>query len=274
MSSTDVVRSTPHVALELTWVSDDYLGRLHPDLRRFAVRRLVDDTVADLEELHAQAEHTVKGERRDGIVEDLTGAAVRRDGDQLVISGQQVMQDWERPLMAELSRIAARSHGDVLEVGFGMGISAGLLQQEGVRSHTIIESNPEVAEAARKWKSEHPDSDIRIVEGRWQDVIETLGEFDGVLFDTYPANEREYEQYVVRDAAYIQHFLPSAAAHMRPGAVLSYYTMEIDSLSRRHQRALLGYFRSIELSVVSGLAPPPDCTYWWADSMAAVAAVR
>ncbi|MEV8594305.1 class I SAM-dependent methyltransferase [Streptomyces sp. NPDC052012] len=178
-----------------------------------------------------------------------------------------------RELMAELSRLAAASHGHVLEVGFGMGISASMLQDEGIASHTIVEANPEVARAARAW-ADGRRTRTRVVEGRWQDVIDSLGTFDGILFDTYPADEREYEQYVVRDAAYIEHFLPAAAEHLEAGGTLSYYTMEIDSLSRRHQRALLRHFSSFRVGVVSGLQPPADCTYWWADSMAAVAAIR
>lgn len=259
--------------LEITRTDPGYLARLHPDLRQFVMRRFLDDAIDDFEELHAVSERGVAGDRRPGIAANLAGAVAHRDEEQLVIAGQQVMQSWERPLMAELSRLAAGSHGHVLEVGFGMGISASLLQEEGVASHTVIEANPEVAEAARKWAGER-SATTRVVQGRWQDVIDSLGTFDGILFDTYPADECEYDQYVVRDAAYIEHFLPAAAGHLRPGGTLSYYTMEIDSLSRRHQRALLRHFSSFRVGVVSGLEPPADCTYWWADSMATVAAIR
>ncbi|GAB2846046.1 hypothetical protein GCM10027074_11160 [Streptomyces deserti] len=260
------------IELKITRTSPGYLARLHPDLRDFVIRRLLDDATDDFETLHAVAERGVAGGRRPGMAGDLSGAA-HRDDSQLLIAGQQVMQSWERPLMAELSRLAASSHGHVLEVGFGMGISASILQDEGVASHTIIEANPEVARAARAWADRRPTR-THVVEGRWQDVIDSLGTFDGILFDTYPADEREYEQYVVRDAAYVEHFLPAAADHLGPGGTLSYYTMEIDSLSRRHQRALLRHFSSFSVGVVAGLEPPADCTYWWADSMATVAAIR
>ncbi|WP_432077067.1 hypothetical protein [Streptomyces wuyuanensis] len=260
------------VDLEITRTSPGYLARLHPDLRDFVIRRLLDDAIDDFETLHEVSEHGVAGDRRPGIAGDLSGAA-HRDDSQLLIAGQQVMQSWERPLMAELSRLAAASHGHVLEVGFGMGISASLLQDEQVTSHTIIEANPEVARAAQAWADEQPIP-THVVEGRWQDVIDSLGTFDGILFDTYPADEREYEQYVVRDAAFVEHFLPAAAEHLGPGGTLSYYTMEIDSLSRRHQRALLRHFSSFRVGVVSGLEPPADCTYWWAQTMATVAAIR
>src|SRR5262249_52889453 len=159
---------------------------------------------------------------------DLAEAGARYSDDELIIAGQEVMQAWERPLMAELARIASRSHGDVLEVGFGMGISATVIQQPGVRSYTLIECNPDVLEKAEEWRGQLPDSDIRIVPGRWQDVIDGLGRFDGILFDTYPTSEQELNQHIIQDPYYIQHFLPSAADHLRDGGVLTFYTSEAD----------------------------------------------
>jgi hypothetical protein len=61
---------------------------------------------------------------------------------------------------------------------------------------------------------------------------------------------------------------------LRPGGVFTYYTNEIDSFSRAHQRLILRYFTSLSLSVVHDLAPPADCNYWWADSMVVARAVK
>jgi guanidinoacetate N-methyltransferase len=36
----------------------------------------------------------------------------------------------------------------------------------------------------------------------------------------------------------------------------------------------LEHFSSFSVSAVRDLRPPADCQYWWADSMAVVAAVR
>lgn len=266
-------RSTELATIDLTATDGHLLAPLDSHVRRFTLGRLLDEVADDVSQLHEASRRGVHGARRSAIGPRLDSARPRADGTELLISGQEVMQAWEQPLMDELSRLTARAGGDVLEVGFGMGISASSLQKLGVRSHTIIEANPEIAASARTWAEAHAGP-ITVVEGRWQEVIDSLGSFDAILFDTYPTTETEYREHVLRDAAYVQHFLPSAAARLAPSGVLAYYTMEIDSLSRRHQRALLEHFSSFEVGVVSGLEPPADCTYWWADSMATVVAHR
>lgn len=37
--------------------------------------------------------------------------------------------------------------GDILEIGFGMGISAGHIQANSITSHTIVENHPQVIES-------------------------------------------------------------------------------------------------------------------------------
>jgi hypothetical protein len=67
---------------------------------------------------------------------------------------------------------------------------------------------------------------------------------------------------------------PIAAKCLRKGGIFTWYTNEIDSFSRRHQRLALKYFSSITLQVVKPLSPPEDCHYWWSDAMVAVKAVK
>ena len=64
------------------------------------------------------------------------------DGERLDIDGHPVMQAWEAPYMASLATIATRNGGRVLEVGFGLGLSAGAVQACGsVTEHLIMEAN-------------------------------------------------------------------------------------------------------------------------------------
>ncbi len=237
-----------------------------------ALREFADD----LEHLADIGRRFVPGVERPAIDDAWEKSSAGYDEAELVIQGQQVMQAWERPLMRRLAQGAARSHGDVLEVGFGMGISATFLQEEGVRSYTIAECNDEVISFFGKWRAQYPDQDIRLLRGRWQEVVDQMGEYDGILFDTYPLSQEEYLQNEVAGTAYTHagEFFPVAAAHLRPGGVFTYFSCEIDTLSRGHQRELLRHFDSFSVSVVRGLQPPADCQYWWADSMAVVEATK
>jgi guanidinoacetate N-methyltransferase len=244
--------------------------------RDWLLRRALLEFSDDLHHLHGLAGAMVPGEERPSIDDAWKDSEAAYDDQNLIIQGQQVMQAWERPLMRRLAELAGETHGDVLEIGFGMGISAGLLQDVGVRSHTIVEANEEVAERFAEWKKGYPGRDIRLVQGMWQDVSDQLDLYDGILFDTYPLSQQEYVEQEVEGTAYSHAapFFPLASERLRPGGVFTYFTCEIDTLSRSHQRLLLEHFDSFSVGVVRGLEPPVGCQYWWNDSMVAVAAKK
>jgi len=230
----------------------------------------------DLEHLDELSGHLVIGTERPPISDSWESSAAAHNPGELIIQGQQVMQAWERPLMQRMAAVVAHRGGDVLEVGFGMGISASFILDAGVRSYTVIECNDGVIENFERWRQRHPQTEIRLVRGRWQDVAQQLGEYDGILFDTYPLSQEEYIRNEVNGRPYTHagEFFPLAAAKLRPGGAFTYFSCEIDSLSRGHQRLLLRHFDSFKVSVVRGLAPPAGCQYWWASSMVMVTATR
>eukprot|EP00887_Chlorella_sp_A99_P001235 scaffold14.g1235.t1 len=139
---------------------------------------------------------------------DYLASSLRYEGAALVdAEGEGVMMGWEAPLMERHAEIK----GDVLNVGFGMGIADGFIQQHQPRSHTIVEAHPDVYRhmCAQGWDTR---PGVRVVFGRWQDVIEQLGPFDGVFFDTYG----EYYE----DMADFHSHLPRL---LRPGGVYSFF---------------------------------------------------
>jgi guanidinoacetate N-methyltransferase len=183
------------------------------------------------------------------------------------------MQEWEHPLLRMLAERAAAGGGDLLEVGFGTGVSATQVQHSGVRSHTIIEVDDRAADRCEMWRRQWPGRDIRIERGKWQEVIGGLGRYDAVLYDVYPTDHRGFVRTLGSTAAvFAAEFFGHARAHLRCGGVLAYYTNEIDSLGRGHQRALLENFSSFTVELCRSLHPPSDCTYWWAPTMAVVIA--
>lgn len=95
----------------------------------------------------------------------------------------EVMMSWEDPIMRRSAEFACQNGGDILEIGFGMGIASNYIQDHGVSSHTIIELHPQIAEKARQWAADKPS--VTVIEGDWIDILPTLGSFDGIFFDTY-----------------------------------------------------------------------------------------
>jgi guanidinoacetate N-methyltransferase len=176
---------------------------------------------------------------------------------ELLIGGRQVMQAWERPLMQVLAREVTASHGDILEVGFGMGISAAAIVQCGCRSYTVIEAHPEIAANARRWGQEQ-SIPVTVLEGFWQDLAPSLpAEFDGVLFDTFPISQEDAH---INPAAMI----PTMQRLLRHPGILTYYSGVAYGFPDDQLRLLLAHFDEVKLLKVSGLAPypPPACDYF------------
>lgn len=90
-----------------------------------------------------------------------------------------VMMAWERPLMEAHARAVCSNGGKVLNVGFGMGlVDEAIERYEGVAEHTIVEAHPEVYERMMRegWGEKKK---VKVVFGRWQDVIDQLESYDG-----------------------------------------------------------------------------------------------
>ena len=141
---------------------------------------------------------------------------VRYDGERLLDEANDaVMMEWERPLMeAHAARLCAAG-GDVLNVGFGMGIIDGLIAEHAPRSHTIMEAHPAVLERMRAdgWGERRG---VRILAGRWQESVPLLladgTQFDGIFFDTYGEHNGDMAQF--------HEALPRL---LRPGGIYSFF---------------------------------------------------
>ena len=258
------LKRTQAFELSLEVKDDAFLRPPHEFQRNWLLNRFLREAADDLQALDGIARRFVPGGSR-ALPNDLRSA---------VLSDEQIMEEWQLPLMEAMARIAGRSGGDVLEIGFGLGISASLMQGHGVRSHTIVECNPSVIERYERWVAAYPERDIRMVPGLWQDTIGDLGQFDAIFFHTYALDEDESVELLARSVTFAAHFFPAAAEHLRTGGVFTYLTGEIDSLSRAHQRLLLEHFSSFKVQRIALRIPADVRDAWWADSMAVVEAVK
>lgn len=110
----------------------------------------------------------------------------------------EVMGSWEFPIMSKHAEICCKKGGDILEVGFGMGISANIIQQYEIKSHTIIESNPQILERLNTWSKDKKN--VIIIEGDWYEHIDTISSktYDGIFFDTHlDPNRLKFRELIV-----------------------------------------------------------------------------
>ena len=110
-------------------------------------------------------------------------------------SGIEVMMDWEDDIMKESAEFVCHNKGDILEIGFGMGICANYIQAQGVNSHTIVEIHPEIFDKLKVWAN--GKSNVTIVEGDWNSVS-GLSTYDGIFLDTFGDEKlSEFKEFVL-----------------------------------------------------------------------------
>jgi guanidinoacetate N-methyltransferase len=183
--------------------------------------------------------------------------------DELVIQGHPVMERWEDSYMKELADIAASQGGIVLEVGFGMGISAEYIQMHDIENHMIIEANDDVFVALMRFAKESARP-ITPLHGFWQEITSTIpdGTLSGILFDTYPLTKEEVHQNHFS-------FFHEAYRMLKKGGVLTYYSDEIDGFSEAHLSKLReAGFTNIQKKVCP-VTPPAECQYWKSSTIVA-----
>jgi guanidinoacetate N-methyltransferase len=178
----------------------------------------------------------------------------------LRITGHPVMEDWELGYMWKLAQIVTTNGGRILEVGYGMGLSAKAIQSHKIDSHYVIECHPGViAKCVEDCHIAISENRLHILTGFWQDITSFLANetFDGILFDTYPLVEEEIHS---------NHFWFFAEAYrlLKSGGILTYYSDEINNFSDRHISKLQGAGFKIEHinSEICNVDPPENCAYW------------
>jgi predicted O-methyltransferase YrrM len=123
---------------------------------------------------------------------------------------QDVMGDWEHPLMSASAAYITENGGDILEIGFGMGLSAGYMHSHSISSHTVVEIHPDIIPRAIEWAAERPN--VTIITGSWYDRLNDLSTYDGILYDTYGDE-------------HVQFFSSSLSNLVKPGAKATWFNV-------------------------------------------------
>ena len=151
--------------------------------------------------------------------------------------GAEVMMNWETSIMEKSAEFICHNSGDVLEIGFGMGICSDYIQAQGVNSHTIVEIHPEIIEKLKVWAADK--SNVTIVEGDWNSVS-GLSTYDGIFIDTYgDDNWSSFKDF--------------ALAKAKSGAKITYWNNFTD---KRNEHS----FDSVSFNDIS--VTPDDNTYF------------
>ncbi|KAL4073997.1 hypothetical protein J3A83DRAFT_4232837 [Scleroderma citrinum] len=114
-----------------------------------------------------------------------------------------VMMSWEREIMSRTVDELCSDHPRleeglrVLNIGFGLGIIDSCLQRvtKIPSLHVIIEAHPDVLVQMKK-QGWYQQPGVKIMEGKWQDVVQRkefldLGAFDVIYTDTFAENYQE-----------------------------------------------------------------------------------
>eukprot|EP00928_Gymnodinium_smaydae_P020963 TRINITY_DN1811_c0_g2_i1.p1 TRINITY_DN1811_c0_g2~~TRINITY_DN1811_c0_g2_i1.p1 ORF type:complete len:719 (+),score=118.44 TRINITY_DN1811_c0_g2_i1:115-2271(+) len=204
----------------------------------------------------------------DELASKWSDSEIQIDENELKIQGHPVMEAWETPYMARLAEIATSKGGKVLELGFGMAISATFVQSHPIDEHWIVEANKNVAGRAHAWAEASAKSKVVINEGFSWNVTPKFpdGSFDGILYDTYP---------IKAGAANRHHldFFEEAARLLRPGGIFTYFCNEDVDLSAE-ERALLEKAGFDVTTEKVNVPTPDDCQYWRAKTIVAPTCVK
>ena len=142
----------------------------------------------------------------------------------------EVMMSWEAPIMEKSAEYICQSKGDILEIGFGMGICADYIQAQEVSSHTIVEIHPQIIEKLKVW-AEDKDN-VTIVEGDWY-TSDDLGTYDGIFLDTFADNS-------------LDNFKEFALSKAKSGAKITYWNNFSDNRNKYEFDEI--YFEGISIN--------------------------
>ena len=154
---------------------------------------------------------------------------------------EEVMMDWEDHLMKRHAEIVCENGGDILEIGFGMGISANYIQEQNPKSHTIVEIHPQIIEKLEEWAADKPN--VNIVRGDWYENLNNLGVYDGIFYDGF----RDPNLHLLKD---------SLLSLSKPGTIITFW----NSLPEKKN------YYNFENTIYEEMnANPPDNRYYNGD---------
>jgi cystathionine beta-lyase/cystathionine gamma-synthase len=179
----------------------------------------------------------------------------------LRIMGFEVMSDYKRPYMEKLAEVVTRQGGNILNIGYGLGILDKEIEKyrntRKLQQHYVIELNKHIAEQARQTEN------LIVIENDWRKALHDIRnvEFDGIVYDGFPLEKNE----IHRDAIlFIEELVQTKL--LKHGGILTFYTDAAHFIGEKFIRYLKGlnlYLVDLEKIYVS--VPQRERQIWKED---------
>tara|TARA_R110000824_G_scaffold377604_1_gene568930 strand:- start:1075 stop:1662 length:588 start_codon:yes stop_codon:yes gene_type:complete len=119
-------------------------------------------------------------------------------------------------LHQQYCKVICENGGDILEIGFGAGITSRTIQTYNINSHTIIEKENYFFAQLTTWAKDKPN--VIPIKGDWAEAIPPHKTYDAVLLDTWN-NEEEKGQKI--------NLFNTLKSHTKPGTIFVCATTNI-----------------------------------------------
>lgn len=147
-----------------------------------------------------------------------------------------VMMVWETDLMKLHAYRVTQNKGHVLEIGFGMGISAQFIQDFGCSKHTIVEIHPDILIRLHAWAKDKPN--VTIIQGDWFELQDTICQqkYNGIFYDADCYKSPSFRKIIVEQSLDINgvftYFAPNGTDKYRYGLALQHDHVEINNIPK------------------------------------------
>jgi phospholipid N-methyltransferase len=182
------------------------------------------------------------------------------DSASLSIGSHSIVELWERPIQEAMAEaVCGCPSSKILEIGYGLGLSATAVRSFNPSLHLIVEAHPEIAAKA----IERFSPTAYVIVGLWERVTKSLrsSSFDGIIFDAYPMAAAPFDGSAESTFQHICHFLPEGRRLLRRGGKLAFIDFSQKLTQVEGFRSIIRTtFSNIHVKTVAS-SIPPSCSY-------------
>ena len=183
----------------------------------------------------------------------------------LSIGNHSIVERWEQPIQETLAELVCQCQSPkILEIGYGLGLSAIAVSRFNPSLHLIVEAHPIIAANAIK---QLPKTS-RLLIDFWERVIHNLqtASFNGIIFDAYPITTTPFDGSAEGTFQHVKPFILEGERLLPEGGKLVFidFSLKVTALEG-FQSIIHTIFSKLHVKSVA-LNIPPVCSYAQGDS--------